>query len=114
MEDKIANIVSFIIVILIIFCLFKVCSLGYQNQQTIVCEIKEKWVKRKNNDDLYLVKCGEKVYKIEDLLFFGKFNSSDIYASLEVGKTYEIETSGYRLTFFSEYQNINKYKKTED
>lgn len=41
-------------------------------------------------------------------MFKGKFNSTDIYNALEIGKTYKVETSGKRIHFFSMYPNINK------
>ena len=85
------------------------------NEQTVQCEVKDKWIKRPSgsNEELYLVNCGGKTYKISDLFFLGKFNSADIYGNLEIGETYEITTTGYRWGLFSEYQNINSYKKIE-
>ena len=89
---------------------------GYMNEQTVECTIKDKWIKRPsgNEDELYLVNCGGKTYKIEDLLFLGKFNSADIYGNLEIGKKYRISTTGYRWGYFSEYQNINDYELIEE
>lgn len=98
-------------IIAVVFILFGTTGCyNYMNEQTVECTVEEKWIKRKNSNDLYLVSCGEKVYKIEDLLYKGKFNSSDIYANLKVGKKYRLTTTGYRLSYFSEYQNINEYE----
>lgn len=36
----------------------------------------------------------------------GKFNSSDIYGTLKEGKKYKIIVVGYRVPFFSWYENI--------
>ena len=36
----------------------------------------------------------------------GKWNSSDIQGSLEVGKTYTVVVVGYRIPFLSCYENI--------
>ena len=86
-------------------------TLGYQNEETHVCVVQDKWVKRSSkSSDKYLVQCGNEVYEITDLLFKGKFNSSDIYANLEIGKKYEITTTGYRFKLFSMYKNINEYE----
>lgn len=100
-------IVAFICIIPLVGCV------GYMNEQKIECEIKDKWIKRPSgsDDEIYLVNCGGTTYKISDLLWKGKFNSADIYGNLEVGKTYEITTTGYRWGYFSEYQNINSYKE---
>ncbi len=84
---------------------------GYMNEQTIECTVKDKWVKNYSSDSEYLVSCDDTVYKISDLLFKGKFNSSDIYAKLEIGKKYKIKVTGYRLPYFSEYQNINEIEE---
>jgi len=85
--------------------------LGYQNEQVTICEVEDKWVKRADDKEKYLVKCGNEVYQITDLFLKGKFNSSDLYADLKLNQKYEITTTGYRLSFFSEYKNINKIKK---
>lgn len=42
-----------------------------------------------------------------------KFNSSDIYAALKEGETYEVEVIGYRVPFLSMYENIISYKEVK-
>ncbi|ASD50734.1 hypothetical protein SEA_KASHFLOW_104 [Mycobacterium phage KashFlow] len=49
--------------------------------------------------------CGS--FDVEDNIA-GGFNSWDIWASLEVGKTYTIESGGYRVGFFSMFPNVLK------
>lgn len=109
------NILVACIAIGLVILLFGCFTFDYMNEQTTTCTVEDKWVKRPSSgsNELYLVSCGDTVYKVDDLLFKGKFNSADIYASLKVGKTYEITTTGFRLGFFSEYQNINSYKEVE-
>lgn len=108
MKEIIGTLLSVIIIVFLITFIF---AYEYMNEQTIECKIKDKWTKRKNeSQDLYLVNCGGKTYKIADLLFKGKFNSADIYGNLKKGKTYKIKVTGYRIGLFSEYQNINEYK----
>lgn len=103
-----------LIVVLLFIVVFSVVF-SYTNEQTVTCEISDKWVKRVNKgEDTYLVSCGDTVYKIEDLFWIGKFNSSDIYADLEVGTIYDFKVTGHRIPFFSEYQNINEYKVVEE
>ncbi len=103
----------------IITCLIIIsCTgcIGYMNEQTKECVVKDKWIKRPSgsNDELYLINCGGITYKVSDLLFKGKFNSADIYGNLEIGKKYKITTTGYRWGYFSEYQNINDYELLEE
>lgn len=114
MIDNIKIVFGTIAGIVLIGLLVFVVSIGYQNEEIIECTIEDKWIKRSGKDDMYLVQCDNEVYQITDLLFKGKFNSSDIYANLKVGKTYEITTTGYRFKFLSMYKNINKYEKVED
>ena len=114
MIDNIKIVFGIIAGVILIGLLVFIVSIGYQNEETIECTIEDKWVKRKDKSDIYLVQCDNEVYQITDLLFKGKFNSSDIYANLKVGNTYEIMTTGYRFEFLSMYKNINEYEKVED
>lgn len=99
---------------LLLFCiiLFIFIKLEYGNEHITTCQVKEKWVKSVgDNNQKYLISCGDNVYQITDLLFKGKFNSSDIYAKLEIGKTYTLTTTGYRIGFLSDYENINEVEE---
>lgn len=55
-----------------------------------------------------IVDNNKNTYKVTDLFFKFKFNSTDIYNNLDIGKTYKVKISGFRIPFLSEYQNINK------
>lgn len=92
------------------------CStVEYQNEETIEIVVKDKYIKRSGNTDLYLVVSEDnETYKIEDLLFKGKFNSTDLYNQLEIGKKYRITTTGIRLQYFSMYKNINKIEAIDN
>ena len=48
-----------------------------------------------------------------DTLMRFKFNSSDIYAALKEGETYEVKVIGFRVPFFSWYENILSYSEVE-
>lgn len=47
-----------------------------------------------------------KVYEDTDAPLHGKFNSSDLFAQLQVGKTYDCDLNGYRSHLGSSYQNL--------
>lgn len=104
MDDLITSILC--ILILLLFVFFPV--MGYLNKEELTVTVDDKWIKVDKNSSIYLVSTDKGVYKISDLLFIGKFNSSDIYSHLEIGKTYNIITTGYRIPFFSWYKNINR------
>lgn len=83
----------------------------YGNNQTIEITIKDKYVKngKNGNSSKYLVvDTDNNTYEVTDLFLKGKFNSTDIYNALEIGKTYKVKTSGKRIHFFSIYPNINE------
>lgn len=42
-----------------------------------------------------------------------KFNSSNIYAGLKEGETYEVTVVGFRVPFMSWYENILSYKEVK-
>lgn len=75
--------------------------------------VKDKWVKRTEERDLYMIGTENEVFKIEDNLFIGKFNSSDLYNQIEIGKQYKIKTTGVRNNFMSWHRNINSIELCE-
>lgn len=88
------------------------------NEKNIVVTVTDKGVKVKNNDSKYLIYTKDKddnvqVLKITDSILRRRFNSSDVYAVIEPGKTYKFTTVGYRIPIFSMYPNILKYQEVE-
>lgn len=87
-------------------------TVEYQNEETIEITVKDKYIKRSGDSDIYLIASEEgETYKITDLLFKGKFNSTDLYNELTIGEKYKITITGIRLQYFSMYKNINKIEK---
>ena len=88
------------------------------NEKNIVVTVTDKGVKVKNNDSKYLIYTKDKddnvqVLKITDSILRRRFDSSDVYAVIEPGKTYKFTTVGYRIPIFSMYPNILKYQEVE-
>lgn len=120
MKNKILKI-SILVIIMMIggFCLTGCTEVTNTTNTTAekkdeIILVKDKWVKRVNDRDLYLVGTENEVFKIEDNLFVGKFNSADIYNKIEIGKKYKIKTTGTRSSFMSWYRNINKIEEIEE
>lgn len=85
------------------------------NNQEIEITVSDKYIKRSGETDIYLVVDENKnTYKITDLFFKFKFNSTDIYNELEIGKTYKVKISGFRIKVLSEYPNINKVEVKDE
>lgn len=88
------------------------------NRREVTATVTGKEVKNKEKDSKYLVytkdNTGEvAVYEITDALFAGRFNSSDVYAGIEIGKTYKFEIGGSRIKILSWYPNIYEYTELE-
>ena len=58
-----------------------------------------------------IIASDDTVYTVEDNLFQWKFDASDRYAALKVGKTYHVKCSGFRNHFLSMYKNILEYQE---
>jgi hypothetical protein len=109
--------------ILTIFVLFLI-SLGWFPKlifhSTVVATVTDKTVKRTNNDnDRYLIFTEDEtgsvlVLEDTDSLIPLKFNSSDIYAQIDVGQTYRFDVRGLRIRFLSMYQNIYGLEEVKD
>lgn len=91
-------------------------KITYGNVQNLEITVKDKYIKRSGSEeDKYLiVDTDGNTYQVTDLAFKGKWNSTDLYNQLEIGKTYKIETSGIRNGFMSLYPNINRIEKLEE
>lgn len=101
-----------LLVIVIILSYSIIIYFDYSNVEQTTIQVKDKYVKYKISSDKYIViDSNNNAYQITDLLFIWKFNSTDIYNLLEIGQTYKITTSGYRIRIFSSYPNINKVEK---
>lgn len=106
--------------VLFVFCIFFViivlCFAAFIyftefNEKEYTVTILEKERVNYGEDSKYLIFCeteqGESiVFQNTDLLFRGKFNSSDIYGQLQVGGRYKITAVGFRIQLLSSYENI--------
>lgn len=72
--------------------------------RTETITVTDKMVK----NDTYLIYSEDSTYEITDSVLRLRFNSSDLYGRIEVGKTYEITVGGKRVPIFSWYPNIYK------
>lgn len=54
----------------------------------------------------YLIYTDHGVFRNDDAGWFLKYNSSDFYGNLDVGKHYRLKVYGWRIPIFSMYPNI--------
>ena len=58
------------------------------------------------NSGKYLVYTDKTTYEVTDTWVGWRWDSSDVYGGIVVGKTYTATLQGYRVPFLSWYQNI--------
>lgn len=98
-----------ILILLVIILGISTAIIPYTNNEIIEITVKEKYIKNgKDNGKYLIVDTNNNTYEITDLFFKMKFNSTDIYNSLEIGKKYKIKVSGKRIHYWSMYKNINE------
>lgn len=86
-------------------------------EYTVTVTDKERVVQSKSS--YYLVFTKDEngnvlVFKNDDELLRGKFDSSNIQGELEIGSTYDIVVVGYRVPFLSMYQNIIEVRSAKN
>lgn len=70
-----------------------------------VCETK--------GDCRYLIFTEAGTFENTDSLFMGKFNSSDVQGSINVGSEYDIVARGWRIGLLSSYPNVERATPVE-
>jgi hypothetical protein len=100
--------------LVLLFIAFAPGIMKVMNTQTYVVHVTDK--DRVSDKNKYLVYSfdlqGEsRVFEITDSLLKFRFDSSDDYNQIEVGKTYKFTTGGYRVPIFSWYPNIYEYEE---
>lgn len=59
----------------------------------------------------YRIYTDQGTFVAKDSLVHPRFNTSDFYGRLEIGKTYDCEAYGYRIPFFSVFRNLQSCKE---
>jgi len=104
-----------IIILIILFA--GLSTLPHLSRKEYQGVVTEKWIKRRSeSSDKYLLSVTlsdgrRRVLENTDSFIEFKWNSSDVYASLEEGKEYSFKVYGWRIPFLSSYENILSAKK---
>lgn len=117
-EDKLLILKLALVIIAILVLGFARPINKVSNIRHVQGTVTEKTVKRGDDKDKYLIfitdESGDSVsLEVTDSLLRWRFNSSDVYAGIEVGKRYSFEIGGSRIPILSWYPNIYSYDETE-
>lgn len=77
---------------------------------TLTVNKSERVVDQDGKGSRYLIFTDKGVFENSDSLLNNKWNSSDLYNDIKVGKTYTCDLVGFRNGFFSTYENIIRCK----
>lgn len=108
-----------IIGLIVFLCVLPLLCLGIAEinyESTFADHIVTVTDKERHEDGYYLI-FGETengttlVLKNDDNMFQGKFNSSDMYQQIKIGKSYKFYTVGWRNEFWSQYANILSFEE---
>lgn len=81
---------------------------GIQTKEdTTDCLVTDKYVQVSNDSSRKMLASSCGVFTVEDELSQGNWNSADVYAGIEIGKTYDFDAYGFRNGFLSSYPNIS-------
>jgi hypothetical protein len=105
------------LIALLMMCFFRPIN-KISNKRQITVTVTDKAIKNDSSESKYLVFTKDTngniaTYEITDSLLKFRFNSSDVYAGIEVGKTYIFTIAGSRNEFLSWYPNIYEYQEVE-
>lgn len=105
-------IIAAVVVLILASILLGSCDYPYWTAKTRTIDITDKARitsgSNGNTSGKYLIYSKEGTFEDTDSMMRLKFNSSDVYGQIQVGKRYRCLTYGWRLPFFSNYPNIVK------
>lgn len=96
------------LLLVVLFSVLVVWPTSYAADQTRTCTVTEKDRTSNTNGQssmrVYTDECG--VMEVGDVFFRGIFNSADTYSDIEVGRTYDFRSVGFRVPLFSVFPTI--------
>lgn len=104
---------SILAVLLMVSILVGCCAIKIHKVSIENVTVTDKGIKRYKDTDKYLIFTDKGVFEVTDSLIIMRFNSSDFYGSIEIGKTYNFNVRGYRVPILSMYQNIENFELIE-
>lgn len=100
-----------ILILAVIVGAIAVVSVNYYHEKNYTVTVTEKAVKNYEDGSKFLIftktEEGEiRTFRLEDDMWLLQFDSADKYAQIHIGQTYNFTVIGWRIPFFSAYENI--------
>ena len=107
-----------IIIAVVLIIIFNIATSFNDHSYVVTVNDKDRVYNAANDTSYYLIYCKDDAgnyyeFQNSDDLFRLKFRSSTVYNQIEVGHKYKFTVVGYRIGFFSAYENIIKFEKIE-
>lgn len=108
-----------IIIVILLITITNVIINNTNKRDVLSYTVTDKNIKAGDDTSVYLIYCKDinghvQVLCVKDTLIWGRFNSSDEYAAIEVGKTYNFTVVGHRIPILSLYPNILEHTLKEE
>lgn len=105
------GIIGVIIIVLLVLAIITIpIILSYTSVTTTTITVTDKERINDGESSYYLVFTENEVFKNSDSMLQWKFDSSDVYNDLKIGKTYIVKVNWFRIPFLSAYRNILEIK----
>lgn len=85
--------------------IFSIIAVNHTETKTCTITSKESVARDSEHEyRVYTEQCG--TLSVKDSWLKMRFNSADVYGSIQEGKTYEVTTMGFRIPLISSFPNI--------
>lgn len=121
MQDKLAKYGTFTAITITLLFVASSCIVlpfvYYGNVETLTITVNHK--ERTTSSDgktvssYYLIYTDRETFALKDDLFYGQFNSSDVYGRIKSGGTYRVTALGVRVPLLSWYRNLVSVEEVE-
>lgn len=98
-------------IILAALLLLPSCGFYKEINLTNVC-VSDKTLAYSHNKSQYRIYTKNEVFEVSDTVVKFRFNSSDVYGAIKIGKCYDVVVYGARVPFLGMYRNILEAKET--
>ena len=113
MKDHLLTVVFMSVIIALVFSTIFLFTLNFHEDDVKGYKIVDKTLKVYPKSSKYLILTEEESFELTDSFLSWKFNSTDQFSKLKIGKCYDFHLRGKRIEFFSSYRNIISFKEVK-